>query len=60
METIFQIGQYVCIPPYGGTPMRVMSIKGDQIECHWMDAKRRSQTKFFTQRPLNRSSALGR
>jgi hypothetical protein len=39
----FKVGQFVTSPPLA-IPMKVTAIKGDQIECEWLDAMRHRRT----------------
>jgi len=39
----FKVGQFVTCPPVT-TPMKIIAINGDQIECEWVDAKRQKRS----------------
>jgi uncharacterized protein YodC (DUF2158 family) len=57
----FNLDDLVSMSPFGGIPMRVTAINGDQIKCHWFDVKRRLQIHTFRAdllRPFKRGGAI--
>lgn len=57
---LFEVGQFISCPPYG-ISMKITAISGGHVECFWLDAKQRSQTKIFHAsllKPFKRSGPM--